>query len=239
MGEIRWHPRSTPLERMLELRRKGKTAEEIAGKVGRDPTTVNSVLREAGLDRFDRGGNREQRIRDRQLVRDLDAQGASERQIARELGGRSRTYVKQLRRENGSEPSQPTTHLSGRDREVVRLYTVDGLSQKAIAAHLGDISHSRVSQILRGLGYTAKDRGAHSGTSSYSDRDLKDLYLVDNLGLKAISERTGIPKTTVRGRLVRMGVTLRQPAHTLTRQGRGAKPSRGGSGPRTGGQPTP
>lgn len=210
MEELPWHPRSAPVDRIMELRRAGVEKKEIAKIVDRSPETVKAILRYTGLSQLERDDEKRRRERDRKHVARLDAQGASAREIARQLGGRSDFYVRRLKQETRRKKSGSSREpISERDREIVRLYTVVGLSQRKIAKKLG-ISQPCVNHTLRGLGYTGKDRGGYSPPSP-SDEDLRHLYLEKRLGIKAISKATGAPTSTLRERLLRMGVTLRKP----------------------------
>lgn len=99
--------------------------------------------------------------------------------------------------------------------EVLTLYQVGGLSVRDIAGRLG-LSRSRVSGILRqaGVEVTARGRGrprlARRAPLPASLPDiLRELYIEQRLTVRAIGGLLGVSESTVRARLVELGVPRR------------------------------
>lgn len=96
---------------------------------------------------------------------------------------------------------------------VGHLYACQGLSTYRIAA-IVRISRQRITRMLHDSGVPVKPRGAGRGRpersqASFPAAVLADLYLRDKLTSSQISVVTGIPARTVRNRLIRHGVRMR------------------------------
>lgn len=192
-------------ERIIGLHKKGWTAPEIAKVMPQSAARVQNILRDAGRTRFDRGGQEatSERERERERIRQWQEDGVAEREMARRLG-RSRSYVKVLRREAQGRTRAPA---SERDQEIVRLFMEEGADQITIGEQFG-ITHSRVSQIIRSAGYTREDQ-QKAAKDWVPDAEIRRLYVDERLTQRQTARHLGLSKTGVRSRLIAMGIELR------------------------------
>jgi len=118
-------------------------------------------------------------------------------------------------RASGAGGCRERTVLLHERSEILILYKVGGLSVREIAGQLG-VDRSRVSALLHQAGVEVPNRGR--GRLRLARRArlpeslpelLRELYLGRRLTARAIGELLGVSESTVRARLVELGVPRR------------------------------
>ena len=207
MCGLNWTPRTSKVQEVVRLREEGLKLKEIAPKVGISESLTSTLLVQATQGTARRGGKEAYQRREahKEVARDVYEETSSVRQVARTLE-RSRSYALSVLEEAGVELPVDNTELQA---EVLRLFLEEGMTQIEIGQELG-ITNDWASKLIRRAGFTGEDRGVPGGIAA-RDEALRKGYEDDRKSLRTLSKEFAMPRSTLRHRLLKMGVKLRAP----------------------------
>ena len=84
------------------------------------------------------------------------------------------------------------------EKEVIKLYLEDEMSQRAIASMYG-VSHNAIGKALKRHGVKSREKVCHlpDRTSVITESDLRKMYLVEKMMMKDIAAHYGVDVRTV------------------------------------------